>query len=61
MIDDEAVDGFLQIDDALENPALEAALGEDGEEALDGIEPAGRSGREMERPKGGRCAAPRSG
>jgi hypothetical protein len=28
MIDDEAVDGGLEIDDALENPALEAALGE---------------------------------
>jgi hypothetical protein len=52
MIDDEAVDGGLEIDDALENPALEAALGEDGEEALDGIEPAGRGGREMERPAG---------
>jgi hypothetical protein len=46
MIDDEAVDGGLEIDDALENPAL----GEDGEEVLDGIEPAGRGGREMERP-----------
>jgi hypothetical protein len=31
MIDDEAVDGGLEIEDAFENPALEAALGEDGE------------------------------
>ena len=47
-----SVDGGLEIDDALENPALVAALGEDGEEVLDGIEPAGRGGREMEHPAG---------
>jgi hypothetical protein len=41
MIDDEAVDGVLDIDDAFEYPALEAALSEDGEAALDCIEPAG--------------------
>ena len=40
----------MEIDDGLENPALEAALGEDGEEALDGIEPAGRGGREIRSP-----------
>jgi hypothetical protein len=50
VIDDEAVDGGLQIDDALEDAALEAALGEDGEESLDGVEPAGGGGREVERP-----------
>ena len=50
VVGDEAVDGGLEVDDALEDTALEAALGEDGEEALDGVEPAGRSGREVERP-----------
>ena len=52
MVDDEAVDGGLQIDDALENAALETTPGEDGEEALDGVEPAGGGGREVERPAG---------
>jgi hypothetical protein len=47
---DEAVDGGLKIDNALEDAAFEAALGEDGEEALDGVEPAGRGRREVERP-----------
>lgn len=36
MIDDEAVDGGLQLD-----AALEAALREHCEEALNGVEPAG--------------------
>jgi hypothetical protein len=40
VIDDEAVDGSLQIDDVLEDSAFEATLGEHGEEALDGVEPA---------------------
>ena len=50
VVGDEAVDGGLEIDDALEDAALEATLGKDGEEALDGVEPAGRGGREVERP-----------
>jgi hypothetical protein len=45
---EEAVDGGLQIDDRLEDPALEAALGQFGEEAFDGIEPGSRSRGEME-------------
>ena len=45
MVGDEAVDGGLQVDDALEDAALETTLGEDGEEALDGVEPAGRGRR----------------
>jgi len=43
VIEDEAIDGDLEIDDALEDAALQAPLGEDGEETLDGVEPAGRS------------------
>ena len=52
MVGDEAVDGGLQVDDAFEDAALETTLGEDGEEALDGVEPAGRGRREVERPAG---------
>jgi hypothetical protein len=36
---EEAVDGGLQIDDALEHAALEPPLGQRGEEALDGVDP----------------------
>ena len=50
VVGDEAVDGGLKIDDALEDAALEAALGEDGEDALDGVEPTGRGWCEVERP-----------
>jgi hypothetical protein len=46
VIGDETVDGGLKVDDALEDAALEAALGEDGEEAFDGVEPTGRSDSE---------------
>src|SRR5258707_14157132 len=49
-VGDEAIDGGLEIDDAFEDAALEAPLGEDGEETLDGVEPTGRGGREMEAP-----------
>jgi hypothetical protein len=42
VIDNEAVDGGLKIDDALEDTALKAMLGQDGEEAFDSIEPTGR-------------------
>src|SRR5258705_510553 len=50
VVGDEAIDGGLEIDDAFEDTALEAPLGEDGEETLDGVEPTGRGGREMEAP-----------
>ena len=50
VVGDEAVDGGLQIDDALEDTTLEAALGEDSEEALDSVEPAGGGRHEVERP-----------
>ena len=36
---EETVDGGLEIDDALEDAALEPLPGQFGEEALDGIEP----------------------
>ena len=45
---EEAVDGGLEIDDRAEDPALEAALGQFGEEALDRIEPGSRSRGEMD-------------
>ncbi len=35
----EAVDGGLEVDERMECAALEAAVGELGEEALDGVEP----------------------
>lgn len=41
---DEAVDGGLQLGDGAERAALEAALGELGEQVLDGVEPGSRSG-----------------
>ena len=50
VVDDEAVDVGLQIDDAFEDPAFEAALGEDGEETFDGVEPTGRGRREVKSP-----------
>ena len=43
----ETVDGGLEINDRSENPAFEAAPGQLGEEALDGIEPGGGGRREM--------------
>ena len=39
VVGDEAIDGGLEIDDAFEDAALEAPLGEDGEETLDDVEP----------------------
>src|SRR5271166_448871 len=48
MFFDVAVNGGLEIDDALEDASLEAPLGEDSEEALDGIEPGCRCRREVE-------------
>ena len=50
VVGDEAIDGGREIDDAFEDAVLEAPLGEDGEETLDGVEPTGRGGREMEAP-----------
>ena len=45
---DEAIDGGLEIDQGVEDTALEASPGEFGEEALDGVEPGTRCWREME-------------
>ena len=41
---DEAVDGGLQLDDRGEHAAFQPAVGELGEEALDGIQPRGEVG-----------------
>jgi hypothetical protein len=38
---EEAVDGGLEVGDRSEDAALETALGKDGEESLDGVEPGG--------------------
>ena len=35
----EAVDGGLEVDERMKDPALEATLRQFGEEALDGVEP----------------------
>src|SRR5512132_494179 len=45
---DEAVDRSLELDDRAEDAALETALGELGEEALDGVEPGAGGRREVE-------------
>ena len=45
---EEAVDGGLEIDDALEDAALEPLLGQLGEEAFDRVEPGGRGRGEVE-------------
>jgi hypothetical protein len=47
VFDDEAIDGGLQIDKRYKDAALQSALGELGEEALDGVEPGCRCGREV--------------
>ena len=47
MFRQEAIDGRLQIDNALEDATLQAALGENSEKALDSIQPRGRSRREV--------------
>jgi hypothetical protein len=39
MLSDETVDSILNIEDRLENTAFQAAFGDLGEEALDGLEP----------------------
>ena len=50
VVGEEAIDGFLEVGDRSEDAALEAALGQDGEEALDGVEPGSRGRREVEGP-----------
>ena len=47
MLDEEAVDGRLKIDERMEDAAFEAAVGQPGEEALDGIEPGTRCWRKV--------------
>jgi hypothetical protein len=47
---EEAVDGGLEVGDGSEDATLEAALGQDGEKALDGVEPGGRGRGEVECP-----------
>jgi hypothetical protein len=46
---EEAIDGGLEIDDALEDAALEALPGQLGEEAFDRVEPGVRRGKQGER------------
>ncbi len=48
VFENEAIDGGLQVDHGHEDAALQAALGELGEEALDGVEPGSRSRGEVE-------------
>jgi hypothetical protein len=50
VIIEEAVDRRLKIGDGSEDAAFEAALGESGEEALDGVQPRCRGRREVEGP-----------
>ena len=45
---DEAIDGSLEIDEGVEDAALEPPPGEFGEEAFDGVEPRRRCWREVE-------------
>ncbi len=47
---EESINGGLQVDDGVEDAAFEPALGELGEEALDGVEPGAGSRRKMEAP-----------
>ena len=50
MLLDVAFDGGLQIDDGMEDAALQSLPGQGGEETLDGIEPRARCRREVEDP-----------
>jgi hypothetical protein len=43
-----AVDGGLEVDDRSEHAALQASLGQGGEEGLDRVEPRARGRREVE-------------
>ena len=47
---DESVDGRLQFDDGAEHAAFEPSPGQPGEETLDGVEPRGKGGREVQGP-----------
>ena len=47
---EEAVDGGLEVGDRSEDAAFQATLGENREEALDGVEPGGRGRCEVEGP-----------
>ena len=49
---DEPMDGRLALGDGIEDGVLQTPLGQFGEKPLDGIQPGGRSGREMEHPVG---------
>ena len=50
VIDNEAIDDNLEIDGAFEDAALQTSIGEDCEEAFDGIKPTGRGWGEVESP-----------
>ena len=50
VLPDEAVDGGLKVDDRVEDAIFQAASGQLGEEALDGIEPRAGCRHEMEGP-----------
>jgi hypothetical protein len=47
---EKAVDGGLEVDDRLEHAAFEPSFGKLGEEALGGVQPAGRDRSEVENP-----------
>jgi hypothetical protein len=49
---EEAIDGGLEVGDGSEDAALETALGQGGEKALDGVEPGSRGWGEVEGPAG---------
>ena len=48
VLGEEAVDGGLEVDEGVEDAALEPALGQLGEEALDRVEPGAGGRREVE-------------
>ena len=50
VLDEELVDGLLQLFDGLEHAASEAPFGEFGKESLDGVEPGGGCRRKVEGP-----------
>src|ERR1700741_593665 len=54
---EEAIEGGLEVDDGSEDAALETALGQDGEKALDGVEPGSRGWGEVEG-RAGRASEP---
>ena len=50
MVFEEAVDRGLEVDKGSEDAALQSALGQDREEAFDGVEPGGRRRGEVKQP-----------